>query len=213
MMMQTAAARVMGGERYHAKSRPDHGPAVMSVASGRLVLVTGPSGVGKDSLLDGARAALRDRNDIVFPRRVITRAADLGGEDHQALSEVEFAAMAARGAFALAWPAHGLHYGIPVSIDADLAAGRQVVVNVSRGVIDQARAKYANLLVLAVTASPDMLRRRLESRGRESAADIAGRLARAAAFRLDGPEVVQLSNDGALPETIAAFVALLQKRS
>lgn len=184
----------------------------MTVAHGRLVLVTGPSGVGKDSLLDGARAALAGRDDIVFPRRVITRAAGLGGEDYIAVSEADFSAMAARGDFALHWPAHGLHYGIPASIESDLAAGRQVVVNVSRAVIDQARAKYPNLLVLAINASPDVLRDRLLKRGRESAAEIEERLQRAAAYRLDGADVVQLNNDGPLAEGIAAFAALLEKR-
>ncbi len=185
----------------------------MSTTHGRLVLVTGPSGVGKDSLLDGARAVLAGRQDYVFPRRYVTRAAGLGGEDYVAVSEAEFAAMAARGDFALHWPAHGLHYGIPVSIDADLAAGRQVVVNVSRAVIDQARAKYPNLLVLAINASTDVLRARLQQRGRETAAEIEERLQRAAAYRLQGPDVVTLNNDGPLAEGIAAVVALLEKRN
>lgn len=184
----------------------------MTVAPGRLVLVTGPSGVGKDSLLDGAHAALRDRADIVFPRRMVTRAPGLGGEDYIAVSEVDFAAMAARGDFALHWPAHGLHYGIPASIDADLAAGRQVVVNVSRAVIDAARLKYPGLLVLAINASPDVLRKRLQARGRETPAEIEERLQRAAAYRLEGPDVVQLNNDGPLADGIAAFVGLLEKR-
>jgi ribose 1,5-bisphosphokinase len=184
----------------------------MSATRGRLVLVTGPSGVGKDSLLDGARAALAGRDDVAFPRRVITRAAGLGGEDYIAVSEADFAAMVSRGDFALHWPAHGLHYGIPASIDADLVAGRQVVVNVSRAVIDQARAKYPNLLVLAINASPDVLRARLQKRGRETAAEIEERLQRAAAYRLAGPDVAQLNNDGPLAEGIAAFVALLEKR-
>lgn len=184
----------------------------MSTPQGRLVLVTGPSGVGKDSLLDGARAALAGRSDILFPHRMITRAAGLGGEDYVAVSEADFAAMAANGDFALHWPAHGLHYGIPASIDADLAAGRQVVVNVSRAVIDQARARYPNLLVLAINASPDVLRARLQKRGRESAAEIEERLQRAAAYRLDGPDVVQLNNDGPLAEGIAAFVTQLENR-
>lgn len=181
----------------------------MTETQGRLVLMTGPSGVGKDSLLDGLRAALAGRSDIVFPRRVITRAAGLGGEDYQSVSEADFAAMVARGEFALFWPAHGLQYGVPASIDADLDAGRQVVVNVSRGVIDEARAKYTNLLVLAINASPEVLRRRLQARGRENAADIEARLDRAAAFRLDGADVVQLNNDGPLADGVAALVALL----
>lgn len=184
----------------------------MTATHGRLVLVVGPSGVGKDSLLDGARAALARRDDIVFPRRVITRAAGLGGEDYVAVSEADFAAMVARGDFALHWPAHGLYYGIPVSIDTDLAAGRQVVVNVSRAVIDAARAKYPNLLVLAINASPEVLRRRLQARGRESAAEIEARLERAAAFRLEGADVAALSNDGPLADGVAALVALLEKR-
>jgi phosphonate metabolism protein PhnN/1,5-bisphosphokinase (PRPP-forming) len=184
----------------------------MNIPKGRLILVTGPSGVGKDSLLDGARAALAGREDIAFPRRTITRAAGLGGEDYIAVSEADFAAMAARGEFALHWPAHGLHYGIPASIDTDLAAGRQVVVNVSRAVIDQARAKYANLLVLAVNASPEVLRQRLQARGRETPAEIEERLQRAAAYRLEGAGVVTLNNDGPLAEGVAALVALLQKR-
>lgn len=180
--------------------------------AGRLVLVTGPSGVGKDSLLDGARAALAGRSDFVFPRRYITRAPGLGGEDYIPVAESEFAAMAARGTFALHWAAHGLQYGVPAEIDAGLAAGRQVVVNVSRAVIDEARRKYAGLLVLAINASPDVLRRRLQARGRESAAEIEQRLQRAAAFRLEGPDVVALSNDGPLADGVAALVGLLQKR-
>jgi ribose 1,5-bisphosphokinase len=179
--------------------------------SGRLVLVVGPSGVGKDSVLDGARSALKDNPDVVFPRRVVTRAPGLGGEDYIPASETDFTAMAERGEFALHWPAHGLQYGIPRSIEADLAAGRQVVVNVSRGSITEARRKYPGLLVIGITASPEVLRRRLEQRGRESPAEIEERLGRAAAFRLQGDDVAILNNDGALADTVQAFLALLQK--
>ena len=178
---------------------------------GRLVLVVGPSGVGKDSVIDGARAALAGRDDIAFPHRVITRAAGLGGEDYVAVSPESFTAMQARGDFALSWPAHGLQYGIPVSVEADLAAGRQVVINVSRAVIDAARQRYPGLLVVLITASPEILRRRLVARGRENAAEIEERLSRAAAYTLHGPDIVVLNNDGALADTVARFTGLLQK--
>jgi ribose 1,5-bisphosphokinase len=176
----------------------------------RLVLVVGPSGVGKDSVLDAVRALVKHRSDIVFPRRVVTRAPGLGGEDYIAVSEADFAAMQARGDFALHWPAHGLHYGIPAAIDDDLRAGRQVVINVSRAIIGEARRRYPGMMVIGITAGADVLRQRLQARGRESAAEIEERLARAAAFDLVGDDVAILQNDGALEDAARQFVALLE---
>lgn len=178
----------------------------------RLVLVVGPSGVGKDSVLDAARGLLRGRSDVVFPRRVVTRAPGLGGEDYIAVDEATFAAMADDGAFALHWPAHGLLYGIPASIDDDLRAGRQVVINVSRAIIDDARRRYPGMMVVVITAAPEILRQRLRARNRESAAEIEERLARAASFNLAGEDVVVLHNDGALADTARQFVALLDRQ-
>jgi len=178
----------------------------------RLVLVVGPSGVGKDSVLDAVRGLVRDRADIVFPRRVVTRAPGLGGEDYRAVSEADFAAMADEGAFALHWPAHGLLYGIPASIDDDLRAGRQVVINVSRAIIDDARRRYPGMMVIGITAGTEVLRQRLQGRGRETADDIEQRLARAASFDLAGKDVAILHNDGALEDAARQFIAMLDQQ-
>lgn len=180
---------------------------------GMLFLVVGPSGVGKDSVLDGARAALADDPGFLFPRRMITRPADAGGEIHEPMTPEAFDAAEAAGAFCLSWRAHGLAYGIPRSAADALAAGRSVVVNVSRTVIAQARRDLAPVRVVAITAAPEALAARLRARGREGEAEIARRLARAAAFTLAGEDVITLSNDGALADTVAACVALLRREA
>jgi ribose 1,5-bisphosphokinase len=167
-----------------------------------LVLVVGPSGAGKDSLLNAARETFRDDTRIGFARRVITRPADPDGENHEPASEADFAART----FALSWSAHGLRYGIPV--DA-MRAAPVVVANVSRGVIAEAAVGY-RVHVIQITASPEVLAARLAGRGRESSADVTRRLARVAAIP-DGVEVETIWNDGTLAEGVASFIAALTR--
>ena len=174
----------------------------------RLVLVVGPSGAGKDSVIRGAQRALAGRPDVVFPRRVITRPPDAsGGEDHEPCEPAAFERRVAAGAFALHWQANGLRYGVPATIDGDLAADCAVVVNVSRAIIPAAEARYPGLCVCVITASPAVLAARLRQRGRESADDIATRLGRADAFTVSARHVRTIDNDGPLAASIDALVA------
>ena len=106
--------------------------------AGRLIYLIGPSGSGKDSLLDAARARLAERGCRIV-RRVITRSAEAVGEAALGVSAQQFAEMEAQGAFALSWHANGLAYGIPREIDDWLAAGQDVLVNGSRGHLRNAR--------------------------------------------------------------------------
>lgn len=148
-----------------------------AIGPGRLVLVVGPSGAGKDTLLRLAQAACADDHDIVFPRRVVTRASS-ADEDNLALSPDEFARARDHGDFAVHWDAHGHSYALPLEINDDIRAGRAVVVNVSRTVIAALRGTYANVVVVAITAPPDVLAQRLAARARHSDGNIADRLAR-----------------------------------
>ncbi|MBR0671141.1 phosphonate metabolism protein/1,5-bisphosphokinase (PRPP-forming) PhnN [Roseomonas soli] len=168
-----------------------------------LVAVVGPSGAGKDTLMGLARARLEGDDRFRFVQRAITRPAEAGGEAHRALDLTTFEAERDAGGFALWWRAHGLLYGIPRDIEADMAARRVVVANLSRGVLAEAAARY-RLRVLQVTAPTELLAARLAARGRESAQDIAARLRREAALppRLD---VATVMND-ATPEEGAARV-------
>jgi ribose 1,5-bisphosphokinase len=150
------------------------------IGPGRLVLVVGPSGAGKDTLIDLARAGLRDNPSVVFPRRVITRASS--DEPHDTMDTDAFERAARAGAFALTWDAHGLRYGIPASIDDEIRARRTVVCNVSRAIIGEARERYADVQVVLVTAPPEVLAARLATRARGSDGDLARRLARSENF-------------------------------
>src|ERR1700722_8141290 len=152
--------------------------AVATIGPGRLVLVGGPSAAGKDTLLRAAKAACAEDRNIVFPRRVISRAAS-PSEDNAEVSEEEFRHALARGEFAMHWEAHGHCYALPRAIDDDIRAGRTVVVNASRTAIEAMRHIYADVVVVLVTAPPDVLERRLAMRARGSDGPIEGRLRRA----------------------------------
>jgi ribose 1,5-bisphosphokinase len=174
---------------------------------GRLVLVVGPSGAGKDTLLDLAKAAHKGNPDVVFARRVITR--EPMGEDHDTLDEAAFISARQNGAFLLAWRAHGLHYGIPSSLRHDLQCGRMVIANVSRSVIPDAENLDANVTVLNVTAATDVLAQRIASRGRESLADIELRLKREQPILTTHAQLINVQNDGALEDAARLFMAAL----
>lgn len=180
--------------------------------SGRLIYLIGPSGSGKDSLLDAARTRLADRGCRIV-RRVITRSAEAVGEAALGVSEQQFAEMQAQGAFALSWQANGLAYGIPREIDEWLAAGDDVLVNGSRAHLPQTRERYPDVWVVLLTVNQAVLRQRLLARGRESEAEIDQRLARNARFseRLlaEDPSVQVLDNSGPLERTVEHLLACI----
>jgi ribose 1,5-bisphosphokinase len=148
-----------------------------AIGPGRLVLVVGPSGAGKDTLLGLAKAACADDPDMVFARRAITREAT-ASEDNEELSPAAFREALERGAFAVNWEAHGHCYALSRVIDDDIRAGRTVIANVSRTVIGAMRRAYADVVVIAITAPPEILAKRLASRGRSSDGKIEQRLGR-----------------------------------
>jgi ribose 1,5-bisphosphokinase len=150
---------------------------VAAIGPGRLVLVVGPSGAGKDTLLGLAKAACVEDCNIVFPRRVITREAS-PSEDNEEVSLDAFRHALGRGEYAMHWEAHGHCYALSRAIDDELRTGRTVIANVSRTVIAAMRRAYADVVVVSITAPPQILAERLAMRQRGSDGKIERRLNR-----------------------------------
>ena len=174
------------------------------------MLVVGPSGAGKDSLIAGARLALAADAAFAFPRREITRPPGQPGEDYVAVTPEEFDRREAAGGYCLSWRAHGLAYGVPREVFDLVAAGRCAVVNASRAAVDEARMRFPRLRVLHVIAPAELLAARLQQRGRENGAGVVERLARASAITVAGSEVTEFVNDQPLDLSVAAFVQRLK---
>lgn len=155
----------------------------------------------------GLRDALPN---VHLVRRVITRKPGLGGEDYAPATPVEFEELAENGAFIVHWEAHGLCYGIPQTVRYQLNKGTDCLVNFSRKALTAGADAVENFVVLNITADPETLALRLVSRGRETAEEIARRLAVGDKSLPDGLEVFHVANDGPLSQTVARAVALLQ---
>ncbi|MGX7707727.1 phosphonate metabolism protein/1,5-bisphosphokinase (PRPP-forming) PhnN [Methylobacterium sp. Gmos1] len=177
------------------------------MGDGGFVLVVGPSGAGKDTLLRLAREALAGEPRYVFPRRLVTRPPS-AHEDNEPISEEEFCAGAAAGRFALSWRAHDLGYALPASTASLARDGHVVVCNVSRRVVGEARRRLPGVTVVEVTAPTEVLAARLAARGRAEDGDLGARLARSASVVAD----LVVMNDGAPEAGAERLLAHLRAR-
>lgn len=174
---------------------------------GMLILVVGPSGAGKDTLLTLARHVLPPGASLLYAKRLVTRP-EAGDEDHLCITEQEFVRGQISGAFALSWRAHGLGYALGPEVKCRLQQGHIVVANGSRATLAQAHRDFPNLRVVLVTAPPQVLACRLAARARENPEDIRERLERPG--HMPVPPDLIIENTGAPQagaERLAAFIA------
>ena len=175
----------------------------------RLIYVMGPSGAGKDSVLGWLREHLPVDMPVHWARRTITRPASAGGEAHEEVDVQGFERLQNQGAFALAWHANGLHYGVRHSELSALQQGHWVMVNGSRGHLPQALQSHSGLQVVHITADPATLVQRLTQRRRETPEEIQQRVARASSFVVP-PGAIEILNNGTLEQAGQALLLALQ---
>ena len=172
---------------------------------GRLVYVMGPSGAGKDSLLAWLMDHLPHRIPVHLARRTITRPVRPGDEQHHSVHAHAFEQLCEAQAFAFDWEANGLRYGVRHDELSPLHGGKWVIVNGSRAYLPQALLKFPQLTAVHVTASIEVLRRRLLARGRETPEMVDARVRRALVFRPPADAIV-IRNDGELAEAGAQLL-------
>ncbi len=180
-----------------------------------LIYIVGPSGAGKDSLLNGLRQEITGMPKpppLYFAQRTITRSHHQSNEDHEAVDASSFESLLHSNAFALNWFANGLHYGVRHKEMAPMSEGTWVMVNGSRAYLEEAKLRFPGLTVLHITAPIEVLRARLLSRGRESEQAIEARLSRAQSF-VQEPQDLCVSNGGSLADSQAMLKNLLQQRT
>ena len=125
-----------------------------------IFLAGGPSGVGKDTLLLGAKQACDENGAaVVFVARQITRAPSACTLIERPVTDDAFDAATEKGEHAISWAAHGVRYAIPAASMVEAIASHphaKIVLNVSRGVFDSVQQKYgdiADVYVLLFSAS------------------------------------------------------------
>lgn len=175
------------------------------MSQGHFFLVVGPSGAGKDSLMDGARHLL-PKDKFIFAKRVITRPPNMPGEDYESCTPASFIERAANGEFVVTWAAHGYQYGLSQTLKQKQAEGWHIIANGSREIIQTLNQAVDNLTVIHVTAPAHVLAQRLAKRGRETNQEINQRMSRNQLANTQGIHVIQINNDTTLDTGISRFV-------
>lgn len=148
------------------------------VHEGKLFVISGPTAVGKGTLV---KALLDNDPDLKLSISATTRMmreGEVEGESYFFKSEEEFQSMIAEDAFLEYASVHGMHYGTPRAyVDKMLATGSHVILEIDpQGALQVQKKKEDAILIFIVPPSLDALFDRLKKRGTESEAQIEKRM-------------------------------------
>jgi guanylate kinase len=143
-----------------------------------LVILSGPSGVGKDTVID----SWRDRNSLV--ERVVAyttrapREGEVDGVDYHFVPVPKFLELASEGAFLEHKEVHGNYYATPLrDMEAMLAQGKIAILKIDvQGALSVMDLRPDALTVFLLPPSWEELERRIRDRGTDADTAIQKRL-------------------------------------
>ena len=197
--------------------RPDY--TIDGAPGAMLIIISGPSGVGKDTIIDALRRRERENGPEERRHYVVTvttrerRPGEVDGVDYHFVSRDEFLRMRDARGFLEANEVHGNWYGSPRDqVRAALATGRDVVLKIdvqgAQVVKEQVTQAF---LIFVVPPSMEALFQRLRARATETADELELRQRNAAlelARQRDYDRVVT-NETGQVEETAAKIERII----
>ena len=186
---------------YHLESSP------------LLVIISGPSGVGKD-------ATLKRMEEMGYPFHFVVTATtrprrpnEVEGVDYHFVSEWEFAGMLEKDELLEHAIVYGQHKGIPKQqVREALESGRDVIMRIDvQGAATIRRLVPEAIFIFLTASSEEELIRRLKKRRTETSEGLKRRIATARdeMKRLDAFDYVVVNRDGHLNETVETIAAII----
>ncbi len=144
----------------------------------RVFVITGPSGVGKGTLIRTLREQVPELALSVSATTRAPRPGERDGVDYRFLSDEEFEELVGQGAFVEHARYSGRRYGtLRAELERHLRAGRPVVLEIEVQGARQVRETLPEAVQIFIAPpSEDALRARLVGRGTDDAAEVAERL-------------------------------------
>jgi guanylate kinase len=138
--------------------------------TGRLFVITAPSGAGKTSLIDAVMEADPTLKLSVSYTTRAPRRGETDGVDYPFVDDQRFLAMKQRGEFLEDAEVHGFRYGTSKKVITDaLSRGEDLILEIDWQGARQVRALYPSCVgIFILPPSVDELERRMRSRGQDA---------------------------------------------
>ncbi|MCX6020173.1 MAG: guanylate kinase [Chloroflexi bacterium] len=188
-------------------------PSLVPPPGPLVVILTGPSGVGKDAVLERMRRPDASRHFVITATTRPPREGERDGEHYHFFTVERFEELRRQGQFLESASVYGNLYGVPRwEIAGPLSTGADVLMRTDvQGAATLRSAVPGSLVVFIAPESLESLRDRLLEMARDHADSIAKRIAFAEeeCSRIPAFDYVVVNREGCLDQTVATVEAII----